>query len=41
MKFLDEQQAIVLTMVKTTEDNKTKIATASGFPDWDKAVRDF
>lgn len=41
VKFLDEQQANALTMLKTTEDNKTKIATASGFPDWDKAVRDF
>lgn len=39
--FLDEQQKFALAMLKTTEDNKLKIASASGFPDWDKAVRDF
>ncbi|MVA19575.1 hypothetical protein GOZ94_11510 [Agrobacterium vitis] len=41
VKFLDDQQSIALTMLKQTEDNKDKIATAKGFPDWDKAVRDF
>ncbi|WP_439631699.1 hypothetical protein [Shinella sp.] len=41
VKFLDEQQAIAITMLKQTEDNKAKIAGARGFPDWDKAVRDF
>jgi hypothetical protein len=41
VKFLDEQQSMALTMLKQTEDNKVKIATAKGFPDWDRAVRDF
>ncbi len=41
LKFLDEQQAIAMTMLKQTEDNKAKIAGARGFPYWDKAVRDF
>lgn len=41
VKFLDEQQSIALAMMKQTEENKTKIATVRGFPDWDKAVRDF
>lgn len=41
MKFLDEQQAIALAILKQTEDNKAKIAGARGFPDWDRAVRDF
>jgi hypothetical protein len=39
VKFLDEQRSMALTMLKQTEDNKAKIATAKGFPDWDKAVR--
>ncbi|MFK0331262.1 hypothetical protein ACIQUB_09080 [Rhizobium sp. NPDC090275] len=41
VKFLDEQRAMALAMLKQTEDNKTKITEARGFPDWDKAVRDF
>jgi hypothetical protein len=41
VKFLDEQRSVALLMLKQTEDNKVKIATAKGFPDWDKAVRDF
>lgn len=41
VKFLDDQQSIAMTLLKQTEDNKAKIAGARGFPDWDKAVRDF
>lgn len=41
VKFLNEQQAMALAMLKQTEDNKAKIADARGFPDWDRAVRDF
>lgn len=41
VKFLDEQRSMALVMMKQTEENKLKIATVKGFPDWDKAVRDF
>jgi hypothetical protein len=41
VNFLDEQQALTLAMLKQTEDNKVRIAALRGFPDWDKAVRDF
>jgi len=41
VKFLDEQQAAAMALLKQTEDNKAKIAGARGFPDWDRAVRDF
>lgn len=41
VKFLDEQRAIALQMMKMTEDNKVKIANTTGVVDWDKTLRDY
>lgn len=41
IKFLDEQQAMALQMMKMTEDNKVQIANAKGIIDWDKTLRDY
>lgn len=40
-KFLDEQHAVALQLVKMTEENKVKIASAKGFVDWDKTLHDY
>lgn len=40
-KFLEEQQAAARQMMKMTEDNKMKIASANGIVDWDRALHEF
>lgn len=39
--FLDEQRSAALQIMKMTEDNKVKIASAKGFVDWDKTLHEY
>ncbi|MBX4971086.1 hypothetical protein [Rhizobium binae] len=41
VKFLDEQRDAALQLMKMTEENKVKIASAKGIVDWDKTLHDY